>query len=234
MKNYSYKIHNFVTSGRLNEDNQTIDYKNLKNTPPNPPKTYERMPKILLPKPIEVDVTLQESIFNRRSTRGNSKKSLSVEDLSAILHTLSCNKEGLRGYPSGGAKYPIEAYVLAQDVKELAKNVYHYNPKSHSLENLWEIPSETKIFTQINDWANTARAIIVFTGNWQKSGDKYGSYSYLLGVLECGHAAQNILLTASSLEVNACALAGIKDMVLYDLLDIDASTEQFIYSIALG
>ena len=38
---------------------------------------------------------------------------------------------------------------------------------------------------------------------WGRTGKKYGDFSYYLGMLEAGHVAQNILLTASALRIGA-------------------------------
>ena len=39
-----------------------------------------------------------------------------------------------RFYPSGGARYPLEVYLLIQRVDSLTTGLYHYNVKENSLE----------------------------------------------------------------------------------------------------
>lgn len=234
MKKHSHKIHSFITEGRQKEEDDSLDSKGLSRTPPQPPKSYERMPKVHLPEPMVLEVSLQKAVTDRRSSTINTKDSLSAEELSTLLHTLSCNDDGFRGYPSGGAKYPIETYVLVQNVTGLSNDVYHYNPKEHVLEDMWKLPKKIKIFPRFNGWANSARVTIIFTGLWYKSENKYGKASYLLSLLECGHAAQNILLTASSLNIPACPIVGTRDQFLADLLDLNTELEQPVYAIALG
>lgn len=234
MKKYSHKIHSFLTEGRQKEEDDSLDPKGLPRTPPESPKSYERMPKVHLPAPIALDVPLQKAITNRRSTTTSNTEPLPIEKLSTLLHTLSCNEDGFRGYPSGGAKYPIETYLVVQNVTELDNGVYHYNPKGHMLENMWGLPEEIKIFPRFNGWANNARVTIVFTSLWHKSEDKYGRASYILSLLECGHAAQNILLTATALNIPACPLMGTRDKFLAELLELNTELEQPVYAIALG
>lgn len=234
MKKHSHKIHSFLTEGRQKEEDDSLDPKGLAKTPPLLPKSYERMPRVHLPTPIVLDVSLQKAINDRRSVTTNTEEPLLIEELSTLLHTLSCNDDGFRGYPSGGAKYPIETYLVVQNVTGLSNGIYHYNPKEHVLEDMWKLPEEIKIFPRFNGWANNARATIVFTSLWHKSEDKYGRASYLLSLLECGHAAQNILLTASALNLPACPIVGTRDNYLADLLDLNTELEQPVYAIALG
>ena len=114
--------------------------------------------------------------------------------------------------------------------------VYHYAPKAHELERLWDIPFETTTFEHFPsaEWAEHASAIIIFTAVWRRSEIKYSDFSYLLSLLETGHMAQNILLTSAALHIAACPLAGFNDEEVSQLLDIDTEHEQAIYAVVLG
>ena len=200
----------------------------------NEPKKYERMEQIKLPTDLKLTTSLEESLESRKSSHETTPEKLSLEKLAAILNSLSNNTEGSRKYPSGGALYPIEAYLFAQRVQGISRGTYHYNPIEHVLEKLWETPEPLELFNKVNGWAEEARAVILFTGNWFKNGKKYGDFSYLLGLLETGHQGQNVLLAAASLGVPACPLAGFNDDRAADLLDLNQDFEQPIYTIALG
>ena len=78
-----------------------------------------------------------------------------------------------------------------------------------------------------------ANALIILTGIWQRPYQKYGDFSYLLGTLEAGHVAQNLLLTSTSLGVATRPFEGFDDKALSEAFDLPMY-EQIVYVIALG
>ena len=192
------------------------------------------MPRVALPLPAESNVTLHEALAKRKSAHNVIAEPLPLPALGTILHTLSENDRGTRRYPSGGAKYPIETYLLVQRVEGLERGAYHYHPHSHALEHLWDIPEPLDLFVNVNSWAEKARAVLIFTAGWWKNNDKYQDFGYLLGMLEAGHAAQNVILAASAVDVPTCPLGGFNDDVAASLLDLDLKIEQPIYALTLN
>jgi nitroreductase len=78
-----------------------------------------------------------------------------------------------------------------------------------------------------------AAAVIVLTGISAKSRLKYGERGYRFTLLEAGHIAQNALLTASALMLDACPFGGFIDD-LDRLLGIDGLDEVSLYLVAVG
>lgn len=200
-------------------------------------KEYPRMPRVELPACRDIDTSLSSALTNRESYRTCVPGTLiSLDDVSTILgNSLRETVANRRPYPSGGAKYPIETYLIARGINSLPRGIFHYAPKTHALEHLWDIPVETHIFSGSakDEWAEHAPAIVVFTALWERSYVKYGDFSYLLTCLEAGHMAQNILLTAGALNIGVCPMAGFNDSSVGMLLDIDASREQAVHSVVL-
>lgn len=197
-------------------------------------KEYPRMPRIQLPVQNPTNCSLETLFRQRISSSKTSSIDISLNNLSTLLYGLSTNERGSRVYPSGGAKYPSEAYVLVQNVSGVNRGVYHYHSPSHSLEHLWELRQPMNIFGEINKWAEEASIIIMFTANWWKNSAKYDDFGYLLGLLEIGHAAQNVLLSATALNLPSCPLAGFNDNDVAEILDIDPLIEQPVYCMAIG
>lgn len=192
------------------------------------------MTKIKLPDPIDPEVTLLQALRRRKSSHEVTATPVSLQDLSYILSCLGLNDRGTKTYPSGGGLYPIETYLLARRVDGLDIGAYHYHTTTHALEHLWTIPKKLEMFGTVNTWAEDARALLIFTGNWYKNGYKYKDFSYLLGTLETGHAGQNVLLAAAALDIPACPLAGFDDGAVVKILDLNPNNEQPVYCIALG
>ena len=107
-------------------------------------KEYPRFPKISLPAyPLPLG-ELDKAFEDRRSAREyNINQSLTLDELNTLLYysagvkpSADYDTEVRRHYPSGGALYPLEMYLLIQRVVGIGPGIYHYNVKKHTLENL--------------------------------------------------------------------------------------------------
>lgn len=199
-------------------------------------KEYPRMPRIVLPKAEPVAMPLHEALHTRKSfSVSATERSLSLTELGTLLgNALGMRDETLRHYPSGGALYPIETYILGNVAVGYPSGVFHYHPKAHALEFLWETPTSFAMSNILRspDIA-LAPQLIVFTSVWNRSGAKYGDHAYSHGLLEAGHMAENVLLVATALGMSTRPIAGYDDAALAKLLDLDERIEQSVYSIAL-
>ena len=85
-----------------------------------------------LPAPIPVgNVSLEESIAQRRSVRECTNARLTLEQISQLCWAgqgIAAQSQGFRSAPSAGALFPIELYVVTADGAD------HYRPVGHKLE----------------------------------------------------------------------------------------------------
>jgi SagB-type dehydrogenase family enzyme len=79
-----------------------------------------------------------------------------------------------------------------------------------------------------------AAMVFVLTGIALKSRLKYGERGYRFMLLEAGHIAQNLLLTANALGLGALPIGGFVDDELDRLLDVDGVEETSLYLVAVG
>ncbi len=221
-----YEIHRHVRRNRA----AGSEYDPAKD--PRAFKEYPRMPRIALPGGT-IKMSLSEALKARSSCRELGPAPLTKKMVGVLLQNALGMRDGMRRYPSGGALYPIETYVLAQSIKGIPRGAHHYHPNGHALEHLWDIPEAPGLFVSQAEWANDAPMIIIFSGIWERNHRKYGDFGYLLGTLEAGHMAQNILLAATALNLSTCPLGGFNDSAVSDLLDLDEK-EQPVYAIAVG
>ena len=87
-------------------------------------KVYERFKTINLNEPSEDKSEFEKILYSRRTTREFSEEALDFDIFSNLLNAsvgISYNKEGIdfarRTYPSAGARYPIEAYIINNNIQ---------------------------------------------------------------------------------------------------------------------
>jgi SagB-type dehydrogenase family enzyme len=201
-------------------------------------KEYPRMAQIPLPEPAVLASSLESALERRHSTNTSETGiPLTLQDTASLFgpalrrHTNDIR----RNYPSGGALYPVETYLIATLFEGAAPGIFHYHPTAHALERLWNLPAafEMKQIVRHPDTLNPS-ALIVFTSVWSRSSAKYGDLAYQHALIEAGHMSQNILLLSSALGLETRPYAGFNDERIIELLDIDAGAEQPVHSITLS
>ncbi len=201
-------------------------------------KTYPRMPRIHFPALSPLDIRLTDALSRRISGRASSLSNpVTLEELGMLLgHSLGSRmSQETRNYPSGGGLFPLETYLLVNNVTSLERHIYHYDPDAHALEDLWPLPEDLDIAHLMYGYqfAAFSSCILFFTCAWDRSRSRYGDFAYLLSLIESGGAGQNVGLLAAALDLEACDIAGFEEEKVAQLLDIPAS-EQALYAIAIG
>jgi len=203
-------------------------------------KEYPRLDRIILPPPQPFqNIKFEKILTTRKSARIFSDSLVSIEQISNLLYYsagLRDNKPpfvGNRTYPSGGARYPLEVYLISQN-SELINGLYHYNLKQHSLEillNSYKLDLN-RYFNQ--PWIKKAPLILVITAVFDRNTIKYGVRGYRHILQESGHLGQNFYLVATALSMGVSGLGGYLDDRLNDLLNIDGIKESAIYVLGMG
>lgn len=227
------RIHTYIRSTRTTRHGSLM---RPEEAPSGTHKEYPRMPRIQLPPPDELPIALHEALSRRASFSAcATERPLSLPELGTLLgNALGMRDSTRRRYPSGGALYPVETYLIGTVLDGYPSGVFHYHPKAHALEFLWGTPP-TFSMSEVIRSANVALAplLIVFTSVWNRSSIKYGDLAYSHGLIEAGHMAENVLLVATSLSMATRPIAGFDDRTISELLDLDAQVEQPIYSLLL-
>jgi len=201
-----------------------------------PPEEREVRPspvgEMPLPTPAQRGgVSLEEALSKRRSVREFREEPLTPAEISQLLWAGQGITEprGLRTAPSAGALYPLELYVAT------GEGVYHYSPQSHRLAIL--SPEDTRLRlweAGLNQGAlREAPAIIVVAAVYARTEGKYGSRAERYVRLEAGHAAQNILLQATALDLGAVPIGAFYDQKVQEVLALPSDHEP-LYLIPVG
>ena len=162
------------------------------------------------PRAREGEMTLDESLEQRRSVRSFSDKALTEEQVLKLAWAAQGVTEpamGLRTAPSAGALYPLELYVLEAGV------LYHYLPGSNSLEEVSGGVSAGDLANAAlgQSFISRAPVVFIFTGAFERTRAKYGSRGDRYVYIEVGHAAENLLLKAVALGLGAVPVGAFDD-----------------------
>lgn len=182
-------------------------------------------------------------LFKRRKSRRGfeSSKKISGEQLSYLLtgaKIVRVNGDifygSFRSYPSAGARFPLEVYIVVFSGKDLKKGLYHYHVRTHSLEYLWPVTKAgvRQAFGD-QDFVASASAIIIITAMMKRTAVKYSDRGYRFALIEAGHLAQNVCLLATDRRMRHCPVGGFIDGKLIKLLDIDPEDELPLYAVAV-
>ena len=202
---------------------------------------------IRLPSPeIQTD-TFFETLHARRTHREFAKAAVSLESVSSLLQTTW----GVQGYvqtnvfgklpyktsPSGGARHPIEVYLVALRVKGLERGIYHYQAKDNLLT---KIPGKASArmasaYCAGQPYFGEAAALFIMTAVFARTMWKYGrARAYRVVLLETGHLGQTFCLTATRLGLAPFSTAALKDSLIEKDLGIDGISESVLYVTGVG
>ncbi len=209
-------------------------------------KHYDRFPRFSLPDPVK-EIATEKNLFlvleNRKTNRSFSGKGVSSEELSTWLkyacgETSSLDEARMRRtYPSGGARYSVEHYVLLlKESGDLKKGIYHYRVDSHELELVTEdsfLKIELENITEA-EWVRGAAFVHIMTSVFWRSQNKYKERGYRLLLLEAGHVGQNAYLVSGALGMGCCALSGVFEDVLEKAIGLDEKTESIVHTVVVG
>jgi SagB-type dehydrogenase family enzyme len=235
MEHFIAHVHEQVRQARLTRRGATVAPENAKR---GLYKSYPRMEQFPLSEPELLNTTLSEVLQKRKSYEGGTESSaISNNDWGTLLGLSLRKRSGStsRNYPSGGGLYPVETYIVGNVLESQPKAVFHYEPAAHSLEKLWDLPTDLdlKEFDRMPKDLFFS-AFIIFTSVWKRSAAKYGDLAYSHGLLEAGHMSENILLTATALGLLSRPIAGFNDELIIRQLDLEPRDEQAVHGIALS
>jgi SagB-type dehydrogenase family enzyme len=186
-------------------------------------------------------MSLGETLKQRKSIRDFQAKPLGKDRLSYLLWASTGIQRIEDGYefrtaPSAGALYPIETYLVVNNVSKLEAGVYHYSIRTHQLEQLEQKDLRRQITAAALGQRMCAKAAVVFV--WSAVFDrckwKYGQRAYRYIYLDAGHIAENLALAAVSLNLGSCEIGALYDDQVNAILGIDGIEESVICMAVVG
>jgi SagB-type dehydrogenase family enzyme len=225
-----------------------LDLRQRAKSAPMPPpvKHYPRAPQIPLPTS-ETHGEFSQVLLGRRTWRKFSTNPVDLTALSTLLGLSfgvrwwvtipRLGRLALKTSPSGGARHPIETYVLARRVANLQPGLYHYAADRHCLERLKRGASSTQLARYLagQKWYGQAAALVLMTAVLRRPQWKYQSPNVYRAVLiEAGHLCQTFCLVATWLGLAPfCSMILANSQIESDI-GIDGVSESVLYAAGVG
>lgn len=192
-----------------------------------PSATPER--RALPPPQREGGPALASVLSTRRSVRTFGARALDDRELGALLWAAQGVTDGHRTVPSAGALYPLTVRVVD------AHGIWRYAPGEHVVirEAALDHRAALASATYSQDPVRTAPVTLVITATTAITAARYGARAERFATLEAGHAAQNVLLTATALGLGAVPIGAFEDDRLRRVLGLPAE-ETPLYLIPIG
>jgi len=159
----------------------------------------------------------------RRSVRAWPAVPLAFDGFSRLLWLSARNRKASddalsdeplsRPYPSGGASYSLELYVVMAEhaVATIPEGLYRYAPELHALEPV-PTPSTARLALVETAGRSAGAApppiLLLVTSRFARQSEAYADLAYGLVLKEVGCLFQTLYLAAEYLGLGACALGG--------------------------
>jgi SagB-type dehydrogenase family enzyme len=155
-------------------------------------------------------MSLEEALAQRRSVREFDEVPLTLSELGQLLWAAQgvTHERGFRTAPSAGALYPLELYVVT------VEGVFRYEAAGHRLVVIGDHDVRPALYKAALSQrpVRAAPAVFVLTAVYERTVTKYGEERSPRYVhLEAGHAAQNLLLQAVALGLDAVPIGAFHD-----------------------
>lgn len=188
---------------------------------------------------------IEKVVAARRSHRRFSDKAIPKRYLQNLVYTtvgttatmqVNGSEHSLRAVPSAGALYPLELYLACSNVEDIEQGLYHYNVHDDVLE---KIGGKNKVDRLDRAWvspefARNAGLVLIFSAVFERTVHKYGARGYRFCLMECGMAAEHVILQATELGLSSLITGGFYDTLLDSFLGLDDAEEASLCAVACG
>lgn len=189
--------------------------------------------------------SLSRVLRQRRSPMSYDSSAISLDDLGQLLGG-ACGITGelvmadrslpLRAYPSPGALYAVDIYLIPTRVEELPNGVFRYDPERHALVTVNDRRVDPVSFCLPDARAVVGgiAAFIALSICLRRATQKYGDESYRILVAEAGCIAENLILVAHALGLRAGPFTGVFDRLVDQAIGLEHKGARFVVGVLIG
>ncbi len=172
--------------------------------------------------------SLASVLASRRSQRTFGARELDDAELGQLLWAAQGITDGHRTAPSAGALYPLTIHVVD------ARGVWHYVPADHAVVRDAEGDHRDQLVSaSFGQAATRAPEVLVVTADVAITAKKYGGRAERFATLEAGHVAENVLLEATALGLDAVPVGAFDEGAVRRALGLSAADTP-LYLIPVG
>ncbi len=181
---------------------------------------------IALPVPARDEGSVAEALYYRTSQRSFSDEALTLEQAASLLWAAGgLNVDGETGptrtSPSAGGAYPLDFYLVAGNVEDLAPGIYRYDYLNHELIPVVDEDRRGQLAEAAlgQGFIAEAPASIVFVAHFERSTGRYGERGERYVYMDTGYASQSVHLLAVELGLGTVAIGAFDDAEVAAVLE---------------
>lgn len=183
-------------------------------------------------------------IAARKSCREFRKEKVSYEDFASILYQTTQRIRDLEKTKTNDIFYLLNSfyswlnlYVVIQNVENLQKGVYLYNPLNNKLTSIKNNikNSDIRSCVQGQYWMNGNGFCLFFVVQWKRYQWLYRhSRAYLNLLIQLGDICQEFLFNMPNYDLEGWMTPAIKETEAGNLLDLDPNEQEAMYFLKIG
>jgi SagB-type dehydrogenase family enzyme len=203
-------------------------------------KRYPGAERVALPASTPLTTPMESVLRQRASARSFAGDPLPLGDVATLLRlgagVTADSEVPRRAAPSAGGLYAVETYPIALRVEGLDAGVYHYAVLEDDLELVDRVrgPEAMKAFMPPSLYAGRPPLVLTLSVVFERVQAKYLERGYRFALIEAGHIAQDFLLTAVALGLDAVPMGGFWDEPFNALMGFDVAEEAVVYAVLVG
>ncbi|MGB9642410.1 MAG: SagB/ThcOx family dehydrogenase [Candidatus Ratteibacteria bacterium] len=190
---------------------------------------------IHLPSPIlKGTVSIEETLYKRRSIRSFKKVPLNLNEISQLLWAAyGKNAYGKKTVPSAGATYPFDIYLVVGLAEDIEPGLYLYDCERHALIPVKQGDLREALAAAAYDQKFIANApiTIVLVAQFARTTVFYGKRGERYVFLDAGHIGQNVSLQVEGMGLGTCMIGAFDDDEVMKVLGVKGNV---VYMMPVG
>lgn len=180
-------------------------------------------------------IRLKTSMYNAQKD-GDIQQDSNLKMLEKILNSsygftsvkyYGYQSEMLWSYPSAGACYPVEVYVVVHDLEGVDPGVYHYSAQQNSLYKVNNLDNKFLLDESLLPEDRDASVQFIISSVLWRSAWKYSHRGYRFCMIDAGHALSNFQMVLQSMHMPFSTYTFANSKYLKSVMNLDASEEPF-------